>query len=423
MNLPSVQGLRRQGIEESFASLPDRYIPSDERFSAIADVEITDAERRWRVVMTATRCTVSELTDLKAGRPNVSICTDTSTWSALRAGKLTGLEAFEQGRLEIAGELALALRFESLFRLPGGKPPRMRVRRVSAGSQKLSTLTTGNGPEHVVLLHGLGADKSSFFPTINDLSRDYTVHAVDLPGFGDSSKPAAAPYDAPWMARRVRDLLDALEIDRAHFVGNSMGGRVAVEMGLLHPERVKSLSLLAPALAWRRRRTFLPLVRLLRPELAFLPHRMLVPIVREQARQLFADPDTVGADKVELISQEFCRQYRSRNARIAFYAAARNIYLDEPFGNDGMWTRLAQLAELTPSTLFIWGRQDKLVPAGFAPHCVEALPGVRSEVFEDCGHVPQIERPDRTHALIRETIEAAADLGTSRLRWVTRAAS
>ena len=55
--------------------------------------------------------------------------------------------------------------------------------------------------------------------------------AIDLPGFGESDKPVAAPYDAAWFARSVVALLDALEIERAHLVGNSMGGRVAIEAG------------------------------------------------------------------------------------------------------------------------------------------------------------------------------------------------
>jgi pimeloyl-ACP methyl ester carboxylesterase len=421
MNRPSVQGLRQRKAEESFASLAGRYIPSEDPLRARAEIELRDLDRRWRIDLTGSSCEVAEAEGaIRRPRPDVTISTDASTWLALRAGKTTGLEAFERGNLHIAGNLALATRFESLFRLPGGGQPRQRVRLVQAGTQRISTLTTGTGREHVLLLHGLGADKSSFFTTINALAADYTVHAIDFPGFGDSSKPAAAPYDAPWFAHRVRDLLDSLEIERAHVVGNSMGGRVAIELGLRNPERVASLSLLAPALAWRRRRAFLPLVRLLRPEVAFLPHPMLLRIVREQARALFAHPDDLNPEMIELVAQEFCRHYRERNARIAFYAAARNIYLDRPFGNHGMWTRLGAL---TPPSLFIWGRHDKLVPCAFSPHCEKALPAGRSVVFEECGHAPQIEAPEQTHALIRETIGAASDLGASRRRWVMRAAS
>ncbi|MFN2612731.1 MAG: alpha/beta fold hydrolase [Solirubrobacterales bacterium] len=414
----SVQGHRLRKLEESFASLPARYVGSETPLRATAEVELVDLARSWRVDLRQSECQVRELDTGNRLRADVVISTDSGTWLALRAGKLTGLEAFGERRLRMRGNLSLATAFESMFSLPDGGAAPQRVRLVKAGSQRISTLTTGDGPEHVLLLHGLGADKASFFTTINALASSHTVHAIDFPGFGASSKPASAPYNAPWLANRVRDLLDELGIEKVHLVGNSMGGRIAIELGLRDPGRVASLSLLAPAMAWRRRRAFLPIVRLLRPELAFMPHPILAPLVREQVKDLFADPQDIDPDLIEITAQEFCRQYRSRNARIAFYAAARNIYLDEPFGEAGMWTRLC---DLKPPTLFVFGDRDKLVPAGFSPHCEQALPNGRCVVLEDCGHVPQIERPERTNALIRSHI--ASNLGSSVRRWVTRAAS
>jgi len=78
---------------------------------------------------------------------------------------------------------------------------------------------------------------------------------------------------------------------------------------------------------------------------------------------------------------------------VAFYQAARNIYMDEPHGEDGFWTRLG---ELSPDTLFVWGRQDKLVPISFMRHVEERLPAAR-HLELDCGHVPQMEAPGPTH--------------------------
>ena len=79
----------------------------------------------------------------------------------------------------------------------------------------------------MICAHGLGATKASFLPTISALAEHYRVVAVDLPGFGESDKPIGAPYDARFFARSVFELMDALELDHAHLVGNSMGGRVA----------------------------------------------------------------------------------------------------------------------------------------------------------------------------------------------------
>jgi pimeloyl-ACP methyl ester carboxylesterase len=105
-----------------------------------------------------------------------------------------------------------------------------------------------------------------------------------------------------------------------------------------------------------------------------------------------------GADRswVQAGVDEFLRAYLTPRGRVAFYAAARQIYLEEPHGSSGFWTRLG---ELEPPALFVWGKHDGLVPIGFAAHVKETLPSAR-HLELDCGHVPQIERPVETHAAI-----------------------
>ena len=117
----------------------------------------------------------------------------------------------------------------------------------------------------MLLLHGLGATNASMLPTLFDLGGDRRVVAPDLPGFGDSSKPIRS-YDAAFFARWTLALMTELGIERADLIGNSMGGRVAIEVGLMAPERVGRLVLLAPAPAFIRRRQFVRLVRVLLPQ-------------------------------------------------------------------------------------------------------------------------------------------------------------
>jgi pimeloyl-ACP methyl ester carboxylesterase len=224
------------------------------------------------------------------------------------------------------------------------------------------------------------------------------VIAVDLPGFGDSVKPIRAGYDARYFARSVIGLLDALEIDSAHLIGNSMGGRVAIELGLGHPDRVDAIALLSPSLAWLRPRPWAPLVKLLRPELGLLPAAPR-PVMERLVRRLVP---AAGDEWVAAGLDEFLRAFLEPRGRAAFYAAARQIYLEEPHGNDGFWTRLGTLA---PESLFVWGRQDQVVPIGFARHVQRTLPAAR-HVELDCGHVPQVERPRETHAAILDFLAA-----------------
>lgn len=396
----SLAGQRRLRAEDAFATLPDRYLGAEPGFTATFEIRLGDVGRTWHVRLSGERC---EVRPAPAGEPDVVLGTDAGTWLALRDGRLSGIDAFASRRLYVSGDLDLALGFEGLFRLPGDRPPLLKVSRVETGGPAISTLIAGGGPEQVICLHGLGSNKASFFETISALTPEHTVHALDLPGFGSSDKPTRAPYNASWFAESIRGYLDAMAIDRAHLVGNSLGGRVALEVSLAHPERVATVSLLAPAVAFRRKRELALLVRLLRPELAAIPHPMSAAQVRETFWGLFARPERLDPATADVVADEFCQTYRSRSARVAFYAALRSIYLDAPHGERGFWTRLAGLE---PPALFLWGDHDRLVPAAFARHVAEALPTARQEILADCGHVPQVELPDRTNALIAELIEA-----------------
>ena len=303
------------------------------------------------------------------------------------------MSAFQAGRLRVRQNLHLGV---GLLAATSGdtQPGRLRFRALDTPLGRIAAVEAGTG-EPIVCLHGLGATKGSFLPSLAALAGErWRVIAIDLPGFGDSDMPIAAPYDARWFARATTAALDALGLEKAHLVGNSMGGRVAIEAGLEFPDRTGRIVLLAPAMAWLRDRRYAWFVRLLRPELGLLqiaPRFVVEGIVR---RVIPGATDGWAAAGVD----EFLRAYLTPRGRAAFYAAARNIYLDKPHGDDGLWTRLAALA---PESLFIWGRHDGLVPIGFMRHVEDALPAAR-HVELNCGHVPQVEAPVETHQAIHD---------------------
>jgi len=387
MALPWGSGAEPGSPPDSIRVLIDRFDPG--AFDAPdgpARIRLIVPEAgQWDVLVDGSRARLS--TAHPSARPDATLRAARATWDALARDVRGGLDAYRAARLVIRRNLHLGV---ALLAATSGVqgPGRVRFRRVETALGPLSIITAGVG-EPVVLIHGLGATKGSFLPTVAALAGSFRAIAVDLPGFGDSVKPLRAAYHAPFFARSIVDLLDALAIERAHLVGNSMGGRAALEVGLRHPERVRRLVLLAPSLAWRRERRWAPLVRLLRPELGLLQlaprplveavvHRIL-PIASESWVQ-------AGVD-------EFLRSYLTPRGRAAFYAAARQIYLEEPHGAKGFWTRLAGLE---PPSLFVWGKEDRLVPIAFADHVRRALPTARHCEL-DCGHVPQIERPEETH--------------------------
>jgi len=324
--------------------------------------------------------------------PDALVSADEEAWTRIAADIGGGMEAFRRGRLRVRHNLHLGVGFlaaTSGMREPG----RLRFDSVKAKPATLSILSAGTG-EPVICLHGLGGTKASFLPTVGALADRFRVIAVDLPGFGESDKPIAAPYDAPYFARALFGLMDALGLERSHLVGNSMGGRIAIEAGLLEPARVGRIVLLSPALAWLRERPLRWLMQLPLPRLGLIqpaPRWAAEPLLR---RLVPGADDGWAAAGVD----EFLRSYLTPRGRAAFYEAARNIYLDEPHGEDGFWTRLNGLER---EAMFVWGRRDFLVPIGFMKHVQRELPSAR-HVELDCGHVPQLERPRETHAAIRD---------------------
>jgi pimeloyl-ACP methyl ester carboxylesterase len=394
---------RLRRVEEAFASLPERYLGAEEDYRAVVHVRLEDIGRSWEVDLAPATCKVRTS---PCRRADVVIGTDTATWLALREGRLSGLDAFQRRRVWARGNIDHAVGFEGRFRLPDDRAPLLRIHDVRVKGARISSLTAGSGREHVILIHGLGGAKSSFYETVAALTPDYTVHAIDLPGFGSSSKPIRGAYDANFFARHVLRFMDALSIDRAHLVGNSMGGRVSIEVGLQAPHRVHTLSLLAPSMAWLRGREWSPLVRLLRPELAVFPHVLSASQVRSRFWAMISRPERLDPAVGDVAADEFVRTYRSRMARVAFFSAARNIYLERPHGDKGLWTRLERLE---PPALFVWGGDDRLVPARFSRHVEAILPDARQAIFGDCGHVPQVELPEETHELVRGFIESPAD--------------
>jgi pimeloyl-ACP methyl ester carboxylesterase len=323
------------------------------------------------------------------GQPDAVLRADAHTWAQIAEDVRDGMKAYLAGRLSVRRDLHAGVGF--LAATSHEEPGRLRFRTVSTPRARLSMLEAGTGPP-VLAIHGLGATKASLLPTVAALVDDFRVIAVDLPGFGDSDKPIRAAYDARFFAGTLIDLIDALELAWAHLIGNSLGARVALEMALAYPERVGRLALLAPSLAWRRDRPLLRLLRLTRPELGLIQLAPR-PLVQAVIHRLIPGADdgwaAVGVD-------EFLRAYLTPSGRAAFYAAARQIYLEEPHGEEGFWTRLPALQA---DALFVWGRRDRLVPIGFARHVAEALPHAR-QLELDCGHVPQVEVPEATHAAV-----------------------
>jgi pimeloyl-ACP methyl ester carboxylesterase len=325
-----------------------------------------------------------------SGRPDALLRADPATWARVERDLPAAMSAFGSGRLEIRHNLHLGVNF--LAATSGeSDPARLRFETVATARGQISTLAAGSG-RPLLMLHGLGGTKASFLPTVAALApTGRRVIAADLPGFGDSHKPLGAPYSPKFFSQSVIALMDALELESVDLVGHSMGGRVALEVAMHAPQRVKHLVLMTPSLAWLRERPWAPWLRFVRPELGLLQPAPRAAVEAAVRRMIPGGRSRYAAAGVD----EFLRAYVKPRGRAAFYAAARQIYMEEP---GQFWSRLGQI---NSPCLFVWGRHDPLVPAAFARHVRNAVPHAR-HVTLACGHIPQIERPAELHrAMVR----------------------
>jgi pimeloyl-ACP methyl ester carboxylesterase len=355
-----------------------------------------DDDHHWDVELSRTGAL---LLPAASRLPDSGLSARLHIWTAVADDPPAAGRLFLDGTLRGHGSAHLALGF--LAATSGDRRPgRLTWSSVRTPVGRVSLLEAGVG-RPLVCIHGLGGTKISMLPLVRGLAPGRRVIALDLPGFGESVKPLRNRYDAREFATAVLGVLDALGLGTVDLLGHSLGGRIALEVALRDPRRVRRLVLLTPAMAWLRRPAWHWLVRLAPSRLGALqptPRRLTSRVLRGVLAQNGAD---VTDPAVRLAVNEFLRGYATPGGRVAFYSAARNIALDDPLGAEGLWTRLSGLA---PASLFVWGRRDPLVPAAFGRHVRERLPQA-AQLELDCGHLPQVERPRELVAGIRTHLD------------------
>lgn len=395
----SLRGEDLAAVRSRMRSLPRRLRPGSVD-GLSAEFNLTVEGTTFRVAIAEGACTVDEASP---AFPAARIETDAGTWLRLDDGTLSPIDAFLQGRLDVRGNVDLAVRMHSLFE-PSGRPRSHRDlehRMVEAGPQTLSALELGEGPP-VVLLHGLGATKLSWLPLLHPLGERYRVTALDFPGHGESTKARAA-YTPRFFAGVIRRALDALGVDRVALVGNSMGGRVALELADRAPDRVAALVLLDPAIPGLPFPYYARLMRLVPAGMGRFPLPLRRKMVGAFIRTLFADPSRLPGQAYAAGADEFVRVYRSARARVALLASLRGLMTDKA---DAFWRQVGSIAL---PTLAMWGEDDRLVPARLGRRLVQAMPDARLVVLPRVGHAPQFEVPEITAQLVGRFLAGVYD--------------
>ena len=251
-------------------------------------------------------------------------------------------------------------------------------------------LAGGEGPS-LVLLHGAGDNALDWQWVMPTLAATHRVYAPDLPGSPDSARPAA-DYSPAFFERFVAAFVDALDIGRATFVGNSLGGLIALRLALSEPERAGALILVDSAGLGPAVNPAFTSVNVPGLGEAALPF-WRTPVGAYQrawgrTALLFAHPP--GSVPREWVAEQ-CRLALSPG-----YLEAHLAVLRTQVGFGGQREVLVdQLPLLEIPTLVVWGAGDRVFPESQARVAAARLQEGSLAVVPDCGHMPHVECPDR----------------------------
>lgn len=243
----------------------------------------------------------------------------------------------------------------------------------SFDGHRVACLRQGAGP-HVVIVHGIGGRKEDFLPVIGALAAHHTVHAIDMVGFGQSSKDSPTITIGLQVAA-VRALLEQRGIARAHLVGNSLGAWVVATLAAAHPEAVDRLVLIDAAG--------------LKITLAGPPPVRFAPETVEQMQQLLRTVlDAPFAQTAEFAAQALAAFQHSGEATTLaklFAGFAAPDRSDRPLDD--------LLPAIASPTLVVWGVNDRLFPAALADLVAGGIAGSRKVLIEGASHFPQVDNP------------------------------
>lgn len=298
-------------------------------------------------------------------------------------GALLGVTADESvDDAEIEAFVAKFLEEFSVEAAAGDSAPKPETVTVDGRNLTYLRVGEGDGPP-LVLVHGFGGDHIGWMFNQTDLAQGRQAIALDLPGHGRSSKDVGAG-DMDFLVATLAGFLDAVDVPKAHLAGHSMGGAISLVFALTHPDRVASVSALAPGgLGDEVNAAFIE---------GFIGagRRKEMKAVLEL---LVADPALISRDMVN----EVLKYKRLDGAEAALATISGQLFAG------GRQERIgeAALSSLSAPVLLIWGKEDRVLPAA---HADNAPASFRVELLDAVGHMPHMEAAAAVNRLIAEHI-------------------
>jgi pimeloyl-ACP methyl ester carboxylesterase len=258
---------------------------------------------------------------------------------------------------------------------------------VSAGEIELSYERTGSGPPLLLIMGLSGSALTWGEPFLERLRRDFETIVYDHRGVGQSSR-MEEPFTIAQLAVDATGLLDALEIGSADVLGVSMGGMVAQELALSHPERVSTLTLGCTYCGGDGSSRA-------SPEVARRLAEGSRSGDRERAVRAYWEAN-VSVGFAEDANAYAAYRANALNRRVALPVIAAQLQAI------AVHETLTRLHQLMMPTLIVHGTADQIIPVGNAHLIAAQIPGSRLEIFDGVGHLFFLERPERSAVLVRE---------------------
>jgi 2-hydroxymuconate-semialdehyde hydrolase/2-hydroxy-6-oxo-octa-2,4-dienoate hydrolase len=262
---------------------------------------------------------------------------------------------------------------------------------VGAEGVETSYLEAGSGPP-VLMMHGSGPGVSgtaNWQYNIPVLAEKFHVLAPDIVGFGATERPTDIVYSLRAWTDHVWAFLDALGIEKTAIVGNSLGGRIALQMATDRPERISRMVLMgSPGVG-------MSLTEGLQALRAYEPS---YDAMRALLRNYFAVDPTLITDELVAIRYE-------ASVADGAYEAYRAMFFDPRHKGSELGITEEEVRAIATPALLVHGREDKVVPLSVSVTMLGLLPNADLHVFSHCGHWTQIERADEFSALVKDYLD------------------
>lgn len=244
----------------------------------------------------------------------------------------------------------------------------------------------------VILLHGFGASLDTWQPWAEALSRKYRVIRFDLPGFGLTGADPTGSYTDTRTMMVITQLMEQLRVDKATFIGNSLGGRIAWNFAALHPDRVSQLVLISPdgfaSPGFEYDKP--PKVPLMMQALPYVAPRNML---KTSLAAGYARPSALS----EVTLTRYRDMLLAPGVRAAMLARMGQVVLRDP---------APTLARIKAPTLLLWGENDAMIPISNAADYLRAMPTAKLVRLPNLGHLPFEEDPERSLPAVAQFLSA-----------------